>query len=97
MILHPSHYAGNQQPQSETTTTAEDSDIDITEDKTSKEDTPESPEVALPPTPRPPSPETTYTLRLPKTNPPMLLSIALSKSSKNKIVSLPKLSKYNLS
>ena len=49
---------------SDTTTTTEDSEIDIIEDKISKEDTPESPEVALPPTPRPPSPETTYTVEV---------------------------------
>ena len=50
--------------ESDTTTTTEDLDIDITENNNSKEDTPTSPEVVLPPTPRPPSPETTYTVEV---------------------------------
>ena len=55
--------------ESDTTTTTEDLDIDITENNNSKEDTPTSPEVVLPPTPRPPSPETTYTVEVTENQP----------------------------
>ena len=53
----------------ESDTTTEESDIDVTENKTSKEDTSASPEVVLPPTPRPPSPETTYTVEVTESQP----------------------------